>query len=49
MAKFELRIVEKLLVWLGDIDLLNDEDNGALFFLKMNSLPEWQKWEFFRG
>lgn len=48
MAKAGTMIVEKL--WLdGDIDLVNDEDKWCAVFLKMNTLLEGKKGEFFRG
>lgn len=48
MAKAGVMIVEKL--WLdGDIELINDEDKWCAVFLKMNSLLEGKKGEFFRG
>ena len=48
MAKAGTMIVEKL--WLdGDIELINDEDKWCAVFLKMNSLLEGKKGEFFRG
>lgn len=48
MAKAGSMIIEKL--WLdGDIELINDEDKWCAVFLKMNSLLEGKKGEFFRG
>lgn len=48
MAKAGVMIIEKL--WLdGDVELINDEDNWNAVFLKMNSLLEGKKGEFFRG
>lgn len=48
MAKAGVMIVEKL--WLdGDTDLIDDEDKWCAVFLKMNSLLEGKKGEFFRG
>jgi hypothetical protein len=48
MAKAGVMIVEQL--WIdGDIELINDEDKWCAVFLKMNSLLEGKKGEFFRG
>lgn len=48
MAKAGSMIIEKL--WLdGDVELINDEDKWCAVFLKMNSLLEGKKGEFFRG
>jgi hypothetical protein len=48
MEKAGAMIVEKL--WLdGDIDLIEDEDKWCAVFLKLNSLLEGKKGEFFRS
>jgi hypothetical protein len=48
MAKAGVEIVDKL--WIdGDVELLNDEDKWCAVFLKINSVLEGKKGEFFRG